>query len=65
MEHRWYEQAAYGAFHDIITMGGIALLALSVSRLEVTGSTVLLWMLILASADVVVRYQVLKHRAVQ
>lgn len=43
----------------------IALLVLSVSRLEVTGSTVLLWALILAAADVAVRYQVLKHRAVQ
>ncbi|WP_369061413.1 hypothetical protein [Kocuria rhizophila] len=65
VEHRWYAQAAYGAFHDVITTGGIALLVLSVSRLEVTGSTVLLWALILAAADVAVRYQVLKHRAVQ
>lgn len=65
VEHRWYEQATSGAFHDIITMGGIALLVLSVSRLEVTGPTVLLWMLILAAADVAVRYQVLKHRTVQ
>jgi len=65
VEHGWYEQAACGAFHDIITMGGIALLVLSVSRLDVTGSAVLLWMLILSAADVAVRYQVLKRRAVQ
>lgn len=65
VEHRWYEQATSGAFHDIITMGGIALLVLSVSRFDVTGSAVLLWVLILAAADVVVRYQVLKRRAVQ
>lgn len=65
VEHRWYEQAASGAFHDIITMGGIALLVLSVSQLEVSGSTVLLWVLILAAVDVAVRYQVLKRRAVR
>ena len=65
VEHRWYEQAVSGAFHDLITMGGIALLVLSASRLDVTGSTVLLWILILAALDVVVRYQVLKRRAVQ
>lgn len=66
VEHRWYEQTAYGAFHDILTMGGVALLVLSsMSRVEVTGPTVLLWVLVLAAADVAVRYQVLKHRAVQ
>ncbi len=65
VEHRWYEQAAYGAFHDILTMGGVALLVLSMSRVEVTGPTVLLWVLVLAAADVAVRYQVLKHRTVQ
>ncbi|RLZ03054.1 hypothetical protein CWC38_07730 [Kocuria tytonicola] len=65
VEHRWYEQATSGAFHDIITLGGIALLVLSVSQLEVSGSTVLLWVLILAVADVAVRDQVLKRRAVQ
>lgn len=65
VEHRWYEQATSGAFHDIITMAGIGLLALSVIQLEVTGSTVLLWVLVLAAADVAVRYQVLKRRAVR
>ena len=65
VEHRWYEQAAYGAFHDIITMAGIGLLVLSVTQLEVSGSTVLLWVLVLAAMDVAVRYQVLKRRAVR
>lgn len=65
VEHRWYERATSGAFHDIITMAGIAVLVMSIARFEVAGSTVLLWLLILAALDVVVRYQVLKRRGVQ
>lgn len=62
VEHRWYANATTGAFHDLMAMGGIALLVLSISRLEVPGTDVLLWFLILAAVDVAVRYQVLKRR---
>lgn len=65
VEHRWYEQAASGAFHDLIMFGGMALVVVSVVQVDFSGSDALLLLLILGAVDVLVRYGVLKRRAVR
>lgn len=55
-------QSHVGAFHDVITTAGIALVVLSISRLEVSGDTVLLLILILAMVSFTVRFWVAKRR---
>ena len=65
MEHRWYEQATSGAFHDLIMFGGMALVVVSVVQVDFSGSDALLLLLILGAVDVLVRYGVLKRRAVR
>lgn len=62
VERRWYDRATSGAFGDLITTGGIALFLISVTRIEVSGATVLTLLLILALISVLVRYQVAKRR---
>lgn len=63
VEHRWYSDATAGAFGDILLTAGLALTALSLTSIEVAGTTVLLALLIGMMIDVIVRYQVLKARA--
>ncbi|MEX5273159.1 hypothetical protein RF638_04305 [Kocuria sp. CPCC 205235] len=62
IEHRWYDKATSGAFHDIITTAGIALFALSVTRLEVSGTAVLILLLTLAMASFGLRFWAAKRR---
>lgn len=62
IEHRWYEKATSGAFHDIITTAGIAVFVLSITRLEVSGVTVLMLILVLAVVSFAVRFWVAKRR---
>lgn len=62
IESKWYAKATSGAFHDVITTAGIALVVLSISRLEVSGDTVLLLILILAMVSFAVRFWAAKRR---
>lgn len=64
VEGRWYDTATSGAFGDLITTAGIALILISLTRIEVSGFTVLLLLLILAVVSVLVRYNVAKRRDV-
>lgn len=62
IEHRWYDKATSGAFHDILTTGGIALVVLSITRVEISGVSVLLVLLILAMISVAVRFWAARRR---
>ncbi|WP_143469951.1 hypothetical protein [Kocuria sp. WRN011] len=62
IEHRWYDKATSGAFHDIITTAGIALFALAITRLEVSGMVVLTLILVLAVVSFAVRFWVARRR---
>ena len=57
VERAWYRQAVYGAFHDLLITLGLTLAALSVGRVEVAGTTMLIVILVALAADVAVRYQ--------
>lgn len=62
VERRWYERATSGAFGDVITTGGIGLFLMSVTRIQVSGVTVITLLLILAMISAFVRYRVARWR---
>ncbi|MBD2762522.1 MULTISPECIES: hypothetical protein [unclassified Candidatus Sulfotelmatobacter] len=62
IEHRWYDRATSGAFHDILTTAGIALVVVTITRIEVSGVSVLLLLLILAMISCAVRFWAARRR---
>lgn len=62
IEHRWYDKATSGAFHDILTTCGVALVVLTITRIDVSGVSVLLLLLILAMISCAVRFWAAKRR---
>ena len=62
IERRWYDKATSGAFQDILTTGGIALVVLSITRVEISGVSVLLLLLILSMISVAVRFWAARRR---
>jgi hypothetical protein len=62
VERAWWDRAARDALLDLLGACGIALLALSVTGLEVSGVAVLVGVVLLGMADVTVRYVALSRR---
>lgn len=62
VERRWLATAQEGAFLDLLTTAGVALVAVSVSGLQVGAVPVLTGIVLLAMVDVVVRYRLIARR---
>jgi hypothetical protein len=62
VERSWGDRAGAGAFTDMVGAAGIALLALSLTGLEVSGQAVLVAVVVLGLADAAVRYLALSRR---
>ncbi len=62
VEHRWWQESATGAFLDVIAVAGIGCFALAVSDLRIDAQNPLAALILLAFADVAVRFAVLRRR---
>ena len=62
VERQWLDRAASSALTDLVIAAGVALVALSVTGLETSGSAVLVAVVVLGLADVTVRYLTISRR---
>ncbi|MFT4296684.1 MAG: hypothetical protein QM582_14865 [Micropruina sp.] len=58
VENTWYDQAASGAFNDLIMVIGLGAGAFSIFRVGIAASAVLMVLALLAAADFGLRYWV-------
>jgi hypothetical protein len=64
-EVRWLQQAAAGAFLDVVVAGTVATILLLVVRPPLEGLPVLLGLLVLSVVDAGIRYAVIRQRALR
>jgi hypothetical protein len=62
-EARWITGATSGACTDLVAAAGVALLVVSLTGIEVSGTAVLAAIIVLAAVDTTVRFRVARHRA--
>lgn len=62
VESRWYDNAAAGAFHDVLIFSGLGAAVLFLTPLEIEGSLGLLAVSVAAMASTGVRYTVNRRR---
>ena len=62
VERQWLDRAASSALTDLVIAAGVALVALSVTGLETSGSAVLVAVVGLGLADLTVRYLTISRR---
>ncbi|MCZ2821646.1 hypothetical protein O2V63_14975 [Modestobacter sp. VKM Ac-2977] len=63
IEHQWLQRSSSAAFLDLVIVAGLGALALAVTDLDLAASSVLMWLILFAFADVAVRLTVLRRRA--
>ncbi len=62
VERQWLDRALSGGFTDVLTACGLALTAVAVTGVEISGLATLTAVVVLAMVDVVVRYVVISRR---
>lgn len=62
VESEWYHRAAQGAFHDVLTLSGLALAALVITGTQVDGTLVLLGVLAVCVLSTGTRYVIHRQR---
>lgn len=62
IEHQWLQRSTSAAFLDLLIAAGLGAFALAVTDLELAASSVLMWLVLFAFADVAVRLTVLRRR---
>lgn len=60
IEGKWYDKAAFGAFHDLIAVCGLGAMALFLLPIDVDPAMVLCGVVMFAAVDTTVRYLLIK-----
>lgn len=60
IEGKWYDKAAFGAFHDLIAVCGLGAMALSLLPIDVVPAMALCGVVMFAAVDTTVRYLLIK-----
>lgn len=61
VEAAWYRRAAAGTFQDVLLVGGLTLMALTLTGFELSATTLLLILIALAMADFLARHSLIKR----